>query len=275
VSAYTIPVYLPRRRRIITPAEWLREKLREQQAEREQTIALAVTFQGAALSGTTGTTSFTITTPSASIEVDDLLDLSFVHRGTGDGTVSDNSGDGVSWTRKGEALFGTDAWSTQHYWKRATSALATSDATLTVSGLTNSCAGALTIYRGVKTTGDPYEAWTAFPNIAAGTESVAGITTLTDLAWVQMQVGHSPGAGTLTMTSPLIERAEVKGTGGADADILVGSYEKTPAGATGTLAWTASINRAAGVIAYGIIPAGAGGGAIAVPHRTSRRRNRT
>lgn len=42
MSGYAVPIYLPRRRRIVSPVEWLREKIEEQRRERESTIAAAV-----------------------------------------------------------------------------------------------------------------------------------------------------------------------------------------------------------------------------------------
>jgi len=53
--SYPIPIYLPRRKRIISPAEWLRDKL----AEREADIVMATAFDSASEShtGTTGAAS--------------------------------------------------------------------------------------------------------------------------------------------------------------------------------------------------------------------------
>lgn len=43
---YPVPIFLPRRRRIISPGEWLREKIKERQAERDSQISQAVTVDG-------------------------------------------------------------------------------------------------------------------------------------------------------------------------------------------------------------------------------------
>ena len=44
--AYPVPIWLPRRRGIVSPGEWLREKLEEQRREREATITLAAVTVG-------------------------------------------------------------------------------------------------------------------------------------------------------------------------------------------------------------------------------------
>lgn len=216
---------------------------------------MAITYVDDGLGGTTTTTSFTIVVPAAAA-LGDLMVLEFCHRGTGDGTVSDNSGDGVSWTRKGEALFASGTFTVQHYYKRVTAAMVGGGDTITVTGLTNACAGIVNLYRGALASGDPFEAWTAEAN-ASGDESHAAITTLTDGSWVVLTVGNSPdlAVSTQSTTSPgaLTERAEVLSTGGTDASIAHASAEKASAGSTGALTW-AQTNAASGTLAYAIEP---------------------
>lgn len=206
---------------------------------------------GVAGSGAT-TTSITFVVP-ASVQLGDLLDLVFVHRGTGDGTVSDNSGDGVAWTRKGECLFATSTFSIQHYYKRVTSQMVGGGDTITVSGLTNACAGALEVYRGAIASGDPYRAWTTEAN-ASGNVSHAALTGLLDNDWVVCVIGNSPDLA-VTPTSPLVERYEHLSTGGTDASLCYASFEMTANGSSGTLAWTQTA-AASGSLAYAVKPAG-------------------
>jgi hypothetical protein len=209
----------------------------------------AITFVASALGGTTTTTSFTITTPGT-VQEGDLMNLEFTHRGTGDGTVSDNSGDGVSWTRKGEALFQAGARTTQHYYKRVTAAMAGGGDLITVTGLTNSSAGVLTVYRGAEATGDPFRDWTAEEN-ASGDESHASVTTQAD-DWAVLVVGNAPDLA-VTPTAPLVERAERLSTGGQDTSVMHASFEDTGGGGSGTLAWTQT-DAASGSIGYSIMP---------------------
>jgi hypothetical protein len=212
-----------------------------------------ISFIANALGGTTTTTSFTITTPAAQAE-GDLMCLEFTHRGTGDGSVSDNSGDGVSWTRKGEALFASSTFTTQHYYKRVTAAMAGGGDTITVTGLTDACAGILTVYRGVVASGDPFRDWTAEAN-ASGNETHASVTTEAG-DWAVLVVGNSPDLA-VTPTAPLVERAERLSTGGTDASVEHASFEDTAGGGSGSLAWTQT-NAASGSIGYSIIPASDG-----------------
>jgi len=55
--AYPVPIYLPRRRRIVTPGEWLRDKLEERRREREATIVRAIEFDGSIATPVTDTAS--------------------------------------------------------------------------------------------------------------------------------------------------------------------------------------------------------------------------
>lgn len=225
---------------------------------------MAITHVFSALGGAATTTSFTITVPAAAA-VDDLMIVEWAHRVTTavDGTISDNSGDGQAWTVKGGVNFpATPVGRTVQAYKRVTAAMAGGGDVITVTGLTNSCAGQLNGYREVIATGDPFEAWTTEVNESAD-ESHAAITTSTDLAWVALCAGASPSPVGNTFTSPLIERTDLVSTGGADSAISHGSYEKTPAGSSGALAWNWATNRGTGSIAYAITPAV--GGAAPLP----------
>lgn len=204
-----------------------------------------------ALGGTTTTTSFTITIPT--VQVGDLLVLEFAHRGTGNGSVSDNDTGGEAWTRKGGVVSGS-VFSVQQYYKRATSA--TSGKIITGSSLTNSCAAVLTVYRYATPTGDPFEVWTSEQN-ASGDEAHAEITTLTDNAMVCLVVGNAPdlAISTQSTTSPgaLTEKQERLSTGGSDSSISHASALKATAGATGSLTW-AQTNSDSLSLAYAIVP---------------------
>jgi hypothetical protein len=208
--------------------------------------------------GTTTQTSFTITVPAAAA-LGDLMELEFTHRGTGVGTVSDDSGDSVAWSRKGAALFAADAFTVQHYWKRVTAAMVGGGDVISVTGLTNSCAGLLDGYRGALASGDPHEVWTAEAN-PSGDEGHAAITTLTDGAWVVLVVGNAPDDTVETpgdVTSGLYSiRREILSTGGSDtATMHADNSGQATAGTTGAFTWAQAPNAASGSIAYAITPA--------------------
>jgi hypothetical protein len=204
--------------------------------------------------GTATTTQFFVALNAAGMQVGDLMILEFTHRGSGNGTVTDNSGDGVSWTRKGGALFSASTFSVQVYYKRVTSQIAAGGTAVTVSGLTNSSCGGISAFRGAIASGDPFEAFVAEANKAAGAETHAGVTTVTPNAWVGMANGTSPDT-TITYTAPLVERHDRVSTGGTDTSYGNASYEKAATGATGTLTFNWAVNQVSAAIAYAITPA--------------------
>jgi hypothetical protein len=104
---------------------------------------MAISFVANALGGTTTTTSFSITLPAT--QAGDLIVLEFSHRGTGNGTIG-GTYTGPAFALKHSQLFGASAFSGKTYWSRATGDHA--GQTVTGSGLTNSCAAIVTVYRG-------------------------------------------------------------------------------------------------------------------------------
>lgn len=218
---------------------------------------MAVTYVANALGGTTTTTTFSITLPTTSSG--DLIILEFAHRGTGDGTIG-GTYTGPAFSLKHSQLFGSSLFSGKSYWSIATGNH--SGQTVTGSGLTNSCAAIVTVYRGTDTTDPLGDATIVGEQNASGDESNAEITTSTDGAWVVLVVVNSPdlAVSTQACTSPgtLTERAERLSTGGTDSSIAHASAEKATAGATGSLTW-AQTNAASGSWAYAIKPAGGGG----------------
>lgn len=214
---------------------------------------IAPSLVASALGGTTTTTSFTITIPA--VLDGDIGILEFCHRGTGDGSVTDNVGAG--WTRKTEQLFNGSTFSGQLYWKRFEAA--DSGGTITVTALTDSCAGILTVYRDVIGTGDPFDgaATIVGEENASGNETQAEITTLVDNCMVCLTVLNSPDLAVATQacTTPgaLTERSERLSTGGTDSSIAHASAVRTTAGATGAFTWTQT-NAASGSYAYALQP---------------------
>src|SRR3990167_5738561 len=111
---------------------------------------MAITFITNALGWTATTTSFSITLPAT--VAGDILILEFCHRGTGDGTIG-GTYTGPAFTKKHSQLFASSAFSGKTYWSRATGNHEIQS--VTGSGLTNSCAAILTVYRGALASGDP------------------------------------------------------------------------------------------------------------------------
>ena len=214
---------------------------------------MAVTFIVNALGGTATTTSFSITLPTT--QAGDIIILEFVHRGTADGTVG-GTYTGPAFVKKHSQLFATSAFSGKTYYSRASGNH--SGQTVTGSGLTNSCAAIITIYRGALAAGDPLaDATVVGEENASGDETQAQITTATNGSWVVLVVVNSPdlAVSTQACTSPgtLTERAELLSTGGTDSSIAHASAEKASAGGTGALTW-AQTNAASGSWAYAIKP---------------------
>lgn len=207
---------------------------------------------GSALSGNNTTTSFSITLPPT--EAGDIVVLEFTHRGTADGTIGGTFTETL--TKKHEQLYASSAFSGQTYWARC---VGDHDGeTISVTGLTNSCAGIVTIYRGALATGDPLAAATIVGEAnASGNETQAQITTTVDGAYVVLVVANSPDVAVTSpaCTSPgaLNIEAEKLNAGGTDTSICHASAEKATAGATGAFTW-AQTNGASGSWAYAIEP---------------------
>jgi hypothetical protein len=216
---------------------------------------MALSFVTNALGGTTTTTSLSITLPTT--QADDIIILEFTHRGTGNGTIG-GTYTGPALALKHSQLFATSTFSGKTYWSRATGNHA--GETVTVTGLTNSCAGVVTVYRGALTSGDPLsDATIVGEQNASGDETQAAITTTTNAAWVVLVVANSPDVAVTSQTAggnpALAARAEVLSTGGTDSSISHASAEKATAGATGSFTW-AQTNGASGSWAYAITPQG-------------------
>jgi hypothetical protein len=218
---------------------------------------MAVTFVDSVLAAGNPTTSLTCTLDFATA-AGDILILEFTHRGTGDGTVAGTTvtTGGVTWTPKHDQPYATNTFSGMTYWARATGDH--NGQTVTVSGLTNSCAGIVTCYAGALASGDPLaDATVVGEDNASGNETQAQITTGTNGSWVVLVVANSPDVAVTsqTCTSPgaLTARAEKLSTGGTDTSIAHASAEKATAGATGAFTW-AQTNGISGSWAYAIKP---------------------
>lgn len=215
---------------------------------------MAISFVNNALGGTTTTTSFSITLPAT--QLGDIIILEYTHRGTTDATIG-GTYNGPAFAEKHDQLYATSTFSGKTMWSRATGNH--SGQTVTGTGLTNSCAAIITIYRGARLSGDPLAAATIVgEQNASGNETQAEITTTFAGAWVVLVVANSPDVAVTTQacTSPgaLAARAERLSTGGTDTSIAHASAEKAAAGATGAFTW-AQTNGASGSWAYAIIPA--------------------
>ena len=214
---------------------------------------MAISFISNALGATNSTTSFSITLPDTA--AGDIIILEFTHRGTGDGTIG-GTYTGPAFTLKHSQLYASSAFSGKTYYSRATGNHA--GETVTGSGLTNSCAAIVTVYRGALASGDPLaDATVVGEENASGNETQAQITTATNGAYVVLVVVNSPdlAVSTQACTSPgtLPERAERLSTGGTDTSIAHASEAKATAGGTGAFTW-AQTNAASGSWAYAIKP---------------------
>lgn len=214
---------------------------------------MAISFVANALGASNSTTSFSITLPTT--QAGDIIILEYTHRGTGDATLG-GTYSGGAFTEKHDQQYNGSTFSAKTLWSRATGNH--SGQTVTGSGLTNSCAAIITIYRGALASGDPLaDATIVGEQNASGNETQAEITTNTNGAWVVLVVANSPDVAVTsqTCTSPgaLTARAERLSTGGTDTSIAHASAEKATAGATGSFTWSQT-DGASGSWAYAIIP---------------------
>lgn len=212
---------------------------------------MAVSFVTFALSGTTDSTTLNITLPT--VQAGDVMILEYTHRATGTGTLGGAGGSG--WTNKFTRTYNT-TMSAHLYYKRCDGT--ESGTALTVTGLTDSCAGCVTVYRGAKSVGDPIEAGTSEENASAN-ETHAEITTLSPGTVVVLTVANTPDlsvSSQTTATSPgaLTERAARLNTTGTDTSIAHASAEKATAGATGAATWSQT-NAISASFLYAIGPA--------------------
>jgi hypothetical protein len=214
---------------------------------------VAITFVNNALGGTTTTTSFSITLPAT--QAGDIILLEFAHRGTADGTIG-GTYSGGAFTKKRNELFGGSTRSVQLWWSRATGDH--TGQTVTGSGLSNSCAAVVTIYRGCIASGDPIEDIDG-ENNAAGNENSPAIDPVTNGAWIVLTVGNQDDLAVTSQscTSPgaLTARAEVLSTGGSDSAVAHASAELATATNTGTFTWSQT-DGGSGSFAYALKPAG-------------------
>jgi hypothetical protein len=215
---------------------------------------MAISFVNNALGANNSTTSFSITLPATA--ANDIIILEYTHRGITDATIG-GTYSGPAFAEKHDQQYATSTFSGKTLWSRATGDHA--GQTVTGTGLTNSCAAIITIYRGALTSGDPLaDATIVGEQNASGDETQAQITTTTNGAWVVLVVANSPDVAVTsqTCTSPgaLAARAERLSTGGTDTSIAHASAAKATAGATGAFTW-AQTDGAGGSWAYAIVPA--------------------
>jgi hypothetical protein len=214
---------------------------------------VAITYVTNALGANNTTTSFSITLPTT--QLDDILILEYVHRGTTDATLG-GTYSGPAFSEKHDQVFATSTFSGKTCWSRATGNH--SGQTVTGASLTNSCAAIVTVYRGAARTGDPLDGATIVGEQNASTdETQAQITALHGESWVVLVVVNSPDVSVTNMacTSPgtLTSRAELLSTGGTDTSIHHASLEKASSGVTGAFTW-AQTDGAGGSWAYCIRP---------------------
>jgi hypothetical protein len=214
---------------------------------------MPITFISGADGGTGSSTTFSITLPTT--QAGDLIILEFCHRATADGTIG-GTYSGPAFSLKHSQLFATSTFSGKTYWSRATGDH--NGQTVTGSGLTNSCAAIVTIYRGALSSGDPLTGATIVgEENASGNETQAEIVPISADCEVCLVVVNSPdldvSSGACTNPGTLQERREVLSTAGTDTSISHWSEKKLTPGGTGAFTW-AQTNAASGSWAYAILP---------------------
>jgi hypothetical protein len=215
---------------------------------------MAISVAGSATHSGNSTTTFSVALPTT--QANDIIILEYTHRATADATIG-GTYSGPAFAEKHDQQYATSTFSGKTLWSRASGNH--SGQTVTGSGLTNSCAAIVTVYRGCVASGDPLaDATIVGEQNASGNETQAQITTATNGAWVVLVVANSPDVAvtSATCTSPgaLTNRAEHLSTGGTDTSICHASAEKASAGATGSFTW-AQTDGAGGSWAYALVPA--------------------
>lgn len=212
-------------------------------------------FVGGADAGTATTTTFSITLPTT--QANDLIILEYTHRGTG-AAILGGTYTGPTFQLKANVLYAGNNRGARSSWSRATGDH--NGETITGSGLSNSCAAIVTIYRSVTPVGDPtIVAGTAVAedNIILGDETSAEITTVAEGALVLFGVANTPGlsvtAQSCTSPGALTLRREVISTGGLGTSIAHASAVKATPGVTGEFTWSQS-NSPNGSWAYALAP---------------------
>lgn len=240
MSSYAIPIGLPRRRRIVTPAEWLREKIREREAEREATIAQAVAIDRANLGtgAATGATSVNITT-SASVATGGMIAmLIFVfHTGGAVNTTLTGSGGGLTWVVAHSSVSVNVRLALVYaFCPSGLAASSTITANAAEAADITCCAAS---YTGIDTSGTVV----AFNASAASSTAWASGTVAGNSG--DAYIGGSGGDGTLstsTPTSPAVERIDFNSATSSGSITLV---DKIGGNASDSLAgtWTNSITQ--------------------------------
>lgn len=220
---------------------------------------MAITYVAGATCATSASTSASITIP-ATVQADDILVLDVSTKDNNGVTVSDNDTGGNAWTQKGSATTNGASFIHATYWKRATSG--TAGKVISIQNGTINIVAIAEAYRGCIASGDPIEAILSEAN-ASGNQTQAGITTLTDGAWVILVVSHGDDRtiSNTACTSPgalTIRHQMLNATSSPDAAMGHASAEKATAGATGAFTWAWS-SAALGVSrAYALTPAAGG-----------------
>jgi hypothetical protein len=204
-----------------------------------------------------GTTQTTTTTTTAIIPSDvvnnDVMMLTVTN---GDAaaqpTVGDTSGVG-SWTvlqNSAGTLVGVSVW-----YKRVTNQASERGATVNVAGLTGSSCCGISTYTGCELTGSPSDVTPVAEANAAGVNTSAGITTVTDGAMVCFSHGYTDDlpaitAASVVATSPaaLTDRLRHISSGGSDSQVGHHSAIKASAGATGTVTWAGTSDDGASIV---------------------------
>lgn len=262
--AYPIPVALPRRRRIISPGEWLREKIEEQRREREATIARAITADVANLGSNSVTAAAnTIAFTTGSTVASGARIVVAAGWFSNSITLSSVSGGGLTWTIDKQGRPTNPAFDSQGIASApAPSGLASGTTiTATLSGSADArTIGGLSLL-GVDTstpvdvTSGPTgvnpssTAWsTASISIAAGSCIVAA-------AW-----GENTSAGS-TPTSPSLEAFDVANGDGYEQTAC---YRIESSAGSYTVAGTWGSSTQSGIIAVAYKAAAGGGGGVTV-----------
>jgi hypothetical protein len=207
--AYPIPIYLPRRKRIISPGEWLRDKIKERGIERETILRVAPSWAGSTSQAAELDSSIDLVLSLGTIAADDIIIVRQGYRGPSSVTLNTPTHASLTFApimaQTGGAISQQRSW-----WARAAGGEV--DSTVTCTKTSGALAYSVDAdrYLDCKTTGSPID------------PTVAGVGALQD----------STGAGP-TVTFETMNIASIE-------SLVVVHYLEADDEQTATVGWGAS-----------------------------------
>ena len=225
-AAYPVPIWLPRRRRIVSPAEWLRER------ERERAVSKAIATDANLGSNTSTSAMPSLVTALAASSASRIFFFAVYYSDTGFVTGM-TAGGGLTWDVAGSHKHPDNGWRLTILTADAPSGLAqTTTLTSTNAGVVEGAVAAYS-FTGMVTGDTGYLTGTPTGSDGYDQNWTSGNVTTTDADALVLCLHSGPGAATqsTTITAPPLELLDVGVAGDGHAH-LSASYQIVSA--TGT-----------------------------------------